>query len=97
MKNNQKEKSIKIWVLLLTLPIVSLVLVAMAQIAVRFFTASTTDITEMDLEAEASTSVLEMTVNIFSFVVGTASVIALLLTPLWIVMIVKTLNERNKE
>ena len=71
-----KHKSIKPWVILLTLPIPLLVINAVIQAVVR-------------ASNQGNSNVL---INIFSLLVGIGAVLMLLGLPIWIIMLVKTTN-----
>lgn len=89
MNNTQQVKSVKKWVLLLIMPVVALIVVALAQMIVRF---ALTSVTETGLETQGSGDIIEVVINIFSLLVGTVSVVAIILTPLWLVMLVRDLK-----
>lgn len=76
-----KKKSIIPWILCLALPIPLLVVVLFAQVLVRAATSGSAD-----------SSAVVIIMNLFSFVVGMAAVIMLLLMPLWVIRLIKTVN-----
>ena len=98
MDDTQQTKSVKKWVLLLILPIVALIFVALLQAIVRIPLASTVTVTEAGFETQSSNDIVKVVIDIFSFVVGTASVVAIFLAPLWLVLLVRDLkgHQRSK-
>lgn len=96
MENEQGKKSIKKWVLLLIMPFVALILVALAQVIVRVVLASSTNVTDTGLEAQGSGDILRLVINIFSLIVGIVSVVAIILAPLWLVMLVRDLKGQKR-
>jgi uncharacterized membrane protein len=81
-----KKKSLTPWIVLLVAPYAALVLTAIVQMGVRFLITGQGD----------GYNMLTVVVNIVSFLLGVIAVIAIVLTPLWIVMIVKTSNDNKK-
>jgi hypothetical protein len=84
-----KQKSIKLWVFLLAFPIPLLVFTALLQVLLLQVFGNSSG-TERQADA------LQLFVNIFSLVAGFVSITALILLPLWIVMLVKTINDNKK-
>ncbi|CAN5639316.1 hypothetical protein BH23PAT1_BH23PAT1_2920 [soil metagenome] len=97
MSNNQEVKSVKKWVLLLFLPLLFLVIVALLQIIVRFALTNSAGLAEGGLEAPASSPITSL-INVFSLLIGSVSVVLILLIPLWLFLIVRDLkgHERKK-
>lgn len=72
------------WVVLIGVPFVLLILVALIQLVVHFVLNSSTGGATVGVQS-LGTSV----VNIFSVLFGVVAVVLLLLTPIWIIMLVK--------
>lgn len=82
-----KKKSTKIWVVLLAAPIPLLIFTAILQILARFMFGATT---------ESTANGIETLINIISLLIGVFSAIALIGMPIWIIMLVLTLQHNSK-
>lgn len=93
-----QQKSVKKWVLLLVMPLLALILVALIQMIARFVLAGSAPVTETGLETQGSGEIIKVVINVSSLIIGVVSVIALIFTPLWLVMLVRDLkgHERSK-
>jgi heme/copper-type cytochrome/quinol oxidase subunit 2 len=83
---DDSRKSVKKWVILLILPIALLVIVALAQIIVRFALAKT------GIGVSGGTTISNTTslvLNLFSSLAGILGVIGFLLYPLWITLLIQ--------
>lgn len=79
----QQKKSLKPWIVLLILPIPLLFFVAIVQMVARFIT-------------NGSGGAVFLIVNIFSLLIGIASVILLMGIPIWIVFLVLAYEHNSK-
>lgn len=79
------QKSIKNWITLIVAPFVALILVLMIQLTVHVATPN----------ANGDTSPLLMTVNIMSVLIGIVSVVLLVLLPVWVIMLIKTIHQNQ--
>lgn len=77
------RKKIVPWIVLLFSPIISLIIVASLQFIVQ-------------AAAAGSDSISAIVVNIISLLFGLAAVIAIILTPLWIVLLVKAVDHNRQ-
>jgi hypothetical protein len=96
MENEQTNKSVKKWVILLLLPTITLVLVALAQIMVRFVFEGSVEVDQAGIGAQSSSSSLEAIINALAFFVGIVAVIGILLTPVWLVKLVRDLKGHDR-
>ena len=88
---DQKLPIIK-WIFLLVAPIAALFLIAILQFVVHFVFTSTTNASGVGVVS--SSPALDV-VNILSVLIGITAVASLCLTPLWIIMLVKTINHND--
>ena len=77
------QKSITKWVALLLAPPVALALIALLQFVVHAALSSS---------GAGGSSAMVVLVNILSIVLGIVAFVALLLMPIWIILLVKTIN-----
>jgi hypothetical protein len=80
--------SIGKWVILLVSPLILLVVAALLQVTGHFAISATT-------AASGSAPPALIIINIFSLIAGTLSMVSLFLIPVWIIMLVKTINYNN--
>lgn len=80
-----QKKSTKVYWFLIAGPFLALVLTSFLQIAVRFIVSG----------SGAGGDGISVFINIFSFLIGIAAVICILLLPLWIVLLIRA-NDYNK-
>lgn len=80
----QQKKSLKPWIILLVLPIPLLVFTALLQMIVRF------------LKNGSDGGAVFLVVNIFSLLLGIASVVLLMGIPIWIVFLVLAYEHNSK-
>lgn len=85
--DQQNKLSTKKWIVLIVLPFIALVVVAFLQVIVHFI------LSRNGSNASSSTGSLLLTlINIVSVLVGAFSIVAICLLPIWIIMLVKTIN-----
>lgn len=105
----QKKKSVKIWIIMLVLPIALLILVTLGQIIANFALTNITDSSSSDscnsnqinnglCEAEEASgpSVAKSLVNVASLLIGIFSVIGILAYPVWITLLVVAIQHNKK-
>jgi hypothetical protein len=97
MMADMQKKSVKKWIILLLLPFLTLVLVAFAQVIVHFMLSQSTGDSGSGIEVASAHSTAVKVINVISFVIGTISVPLLILTPLWIVLLVRDLREQKRK
>jgi hypothetical protein len=97
------RKSLRVWIWLLVGPYIALLIIALLQIVVHFvFSSSATDTvvstsnslcTTVDGDCAVTTgNPARIIVNILSILIGMAAVVCICLFPIWVVMLVKTVN-----
>jgi hypothetical protein len=96
MENDQTNKSVKKWAVLLIVPLLALLLVVLLQVFVRFALTDSSATLGPELDVEESASSLEVALNAFSYFAGTLAVVGLLFTPLWLIMLVRDLKGHNR-
>jgi hypothetical protein len=79
-----RKKSTNIWITMLWLPFVSLILIALLQMVAQFVFGT--------VEGSSSSAAIPVILNIISLLVGIFAIIAILLFPLWIVMLIRASN-----
>ena len=101
----QKKKSVKIWIIMLVLPIALLILVTLGQIIANFALTNITDSSSSDScnsnqinngLCEEEPSVAKSLVNVASLLIGIFSVIGILAYPVWITLLVVALQHNKK-
>lgn len=81
-----KQKSTKIWIILLVAPVIVLVATSILQLLVRF---------AFNSSAGGESAVVTI-INIISILAGMVAIIGLLGMPIWIVMLILVMNHNSK-
>src|SRR5690606_9947263 len=90
MENHQEVKSVKKWVIILIAPIIALVLVAILQLVLKFVFATVADGSGTGVNGFGTV------INLVYVLVGMVSVMAIILTPVWLVMLVRDLKGHTR-
>lgn len=84
LDNSSSPKPTTLWTVLIGIPIVLLILVALIQLVIRPILSNPSGSVTGGVQSSATAAI-----NIFSLLFGVAGVVLLLLTPIWIIMLVK--------
>ena len=95
MNNAPQRKSVKKWVILLILPFLLLITLILIQMITRFVVSSLSGGTEIGLEPQ-DPSVIVQLVKMLGFIVIAASVVLFVLSPVWIVLLIRDLIRNRK-
>lgn len=100
MENIQSKKAVKKWAILLAAPVIGFLLVAVLQLIARFAFANTYNLPEPGLESQTTSGadIGKTLLDVASSLVGMVSVLLLILSPLWLIMLLRDLKapQRSK-